>query len=66
MRKMKKCCDCKKIVWPWQQSNIALEPIHKKCHEVLICKAISENPEMLGFYLKQMDDFSRKTKQPVF
>jgi hypothetical protein len=63
---VKKCCVCKKIIWPGQQSNISFNPIHKKCHKTLITKSMKDNPEMSGMYLKEMDDFSRKTKQPVF
>ena len=63
---MKKCCECKNIVWPGQQSNISFSPIHKKCHKKLILKSMDDDPEMAGMYLKEINEFSRKTKQPVF
>jgi hypothetical protein len=57
---MKKCCDCKKIVWPWAQSAISLSPIHKNCHQERISKLMAENPALKSRYAAEISDFERK------
>jgi len=34
--RMNCCCECKQRVWPWQQSTLTFDPIHQKCHDLLI------------------------------
>ncbi len=58
---MKKCCECKKIVWPWSQSKISITPIHKKCHGVVLREAIIENPEMYTAFISEIVSFKRDT-----
>lgn len=58
---MKKCCECKKTVWPWQQSRISFSPIHKRCHETLLANSLAKNPELRGMYVAEIADFENKT-----
>ena len=39
---MKKCCECKKIVWPWQESSLAFN-IHSSCHQQIINDAAKDH-----------------------
>lgn len=57
---MKKCCECKKIVWPWQQSKISFSPIHLKCHQKIL-KASITTPECQLMYGKELLEFEIKT-----
>jgi hypothetical protein len=58
---MKKCCECKKIVLPGQQSTISFSPIHKACHQKLISKTMTDNPELRGMYATEIASFERQT-----
>ena len=42
---MKKCCECKTLVWPWQGSSLAGGSIHAKCHQMVLNKAAAD-PKM--------------------
>ena len=51
---MKRCCKCRKIVWPWQQSKISMSPIHLSCHRIVIEKSSRAN----GLYQMFADEIS--------
>jgi len=36
---MNKCCECQKWVWPWQESALAGNVIHAKCHQQILDEA---------------------------
>jgi hypothetical protein len=58
---MKRCCECKKIVWPWQQSKISASPIHLKCHQPIIAN-LMRDPEMAAMARKEIRDFEKATR----
>lgn len=42
MKSMKKCCQCGRLVLPWQQSNVARSAIHIECHQKFIDNSIAK------------------------
>ena len=56
-----RCCECKKIIWPTQQSTISFSPIHQKCHQALISNRLEEYPEMRANYLVEVIKFEAQT-----
>ena len=51
---MMRCCECKKIVWPWNESTLTIG-IHKTCHQRILTAA-AKDPHMR----KLMSDELRK------
>ena len=61
---MKKCCECKKTVWPWQQSNISGCPIHVRCHQKLLTTA-AKDPKMRNLLAEEIIPFQNDTGKQV-
>ena len=57
---MKKCCECKKLVWPWQHSNLAGGVIHAECHQKLLNDA-ARDPKMREMMRQELCRFERET-----
>ena len=57
---MEKCCECKRIVWPWQQSKISVSPIHLKCHQPII-NSLMLDPETARMARQEIRSFEKDT-----
>ena len=57
---VKPCCQCKKVVWPGQQSSISFSPIHLKCHQTMIDEA-RKDPALSVMMATEIRQFERET-----
>jgi hypothetical protein len=62
---MKRCCECKKLVWPWQQSVISACPIHLKCHQRVILEKARQDPEVGKLMQQEILEFEIATGSPT-
>jgi hypothetical protein len=49
---LRKCMDCGRVVWPWQQSDLGggTRGHHVTCHAKTIAASMAESPEVAGMY----------------
>jgi len=55
---MKRCCECGKLLMPWNTSNISFSPIHRRCHEAILN---NREPDERALFRKEIDRFSIET-----
>jgi len=53
---MMRCCECKKIVWPWNESTLTIG-IHKKCHQRILDDA-AKDPKMRKLMQEELNRVS--------
>lgn len=49
-----RCCKCKKIVWPWNESSLTIG-IHRSCHQKILDDA-AKDPRLRDFLLDELRD----------
>jgi hypothetical protein len=57
---MRKCCECNKRVWPWQQSKLAISIIHATCHKRKITEWLSKEPNGIPLAMREIMESSAK------
>jgi hypothetical protein len=68
---LKKCCECGKTVWWWQQSGISYSAIHKECHIKILADHMRDLTEdQMCLYMLELSDalkvFSLSEMEPIF
>ncbi len=58
---VKKCNECKKIIWPWQEkSNVRFDPVHRRCHQKILDE-VKNNSELRMCIIKELISFREST-----
>jgi hypothetical protein len=65
---MRRCSECKKVIWIWQREGLVLPPAHHKCNAIRIMKWLKDeaNEEMKKFVKQENQQLMRNGFKSLF